>query len=262
MKRHIAPLALALVACAWIGNAQAFALGPNVTPDYGTNKWGSTSDLFRSKQGATRHKTQAGKTTQKTTTGQTGRKTSQTAAPAQTTQKTTTGRNTGKTPAPPPTATTTRAQWRDDYSYQTGQNQFSYTHDIGNEGFNPDTDTVDSYMLALYAWDKSGTRISEKFNIDKNAKAQTITFAPPKLGISLKGKINVTDRGRLSVDVVYKDSKSGRIHLASSLFAKGVKMMVPEPAMLWLLAAGLVGVAGASRLRPRRGPALLATAAH
>ena len=143
------------------------------------------------------------------------------------------------------------ASWTDQVggTHYLGVGQtYSYTHDITDAGFDPNSDTVLAFSLAIEMWDDNrglDELLGEVARIDISDTFGGYFQIQNLFGWSIFGTAELNDYGTLSVDI-----RSSCILLVgcgdfivgtSTLVAHGLSQ-VPEPATVALLGLGLLGV--------------------
>jgi hypothetical protein len=141
---------------------------------------------------------------------------------------------------------------------EQGDTEF-YTHDLGDAGFNPYRDTVDSYYLKIFVtddylnFDRDWWQDSVRDNEEEYLSIKTSIFYPEGTYEVDLLPIEVDDNflGLLSLNflenlAVTLKVKEGDLYFWSSeLVAEG--RHVPEPATMLLLGCSLLGLAGIGR---------------
>jgi len=128
-----------------------------------------------------------------------------------------------------------------------GIKKYTYTHDITNDGFHPDQDSVLSYSLSFKLFDDNSGDGKEIAVIKqagyKRGDRVKISFDDIELGNSSLGFYSINDDGLLELTI--KRKKGDFILASSTITATGI----PEPAPFILFSVALVGFSIAQRKR-------------
>jgi hypothetical protein len=143
-----------------------------------------------------------------------------------------------------------------------GTDSFSYTHDI-NDSINVATDTILSGTLTIIVSDPNGGSEDAEVRFDLGAFINEGPVAGPATsliyditgihgGVSLIASLQADGLLDVTIRVVQQGGPDSSFFFNSSTLtgeADVVPAQVPEPASLFLLGAGLIGLAAVRRMR-------------